>query len=79
VLLLGADHVANTVSLLLLPLVVFTELLPGSMLIKSVTLCTKLHGVIELVGIAVMLQAHIWEMHGLDLGSVIGYLSEVFM
>jgi hypothetical protein len=37
VLLLGADRIENTVSLLLLPLIVFTELLPGSVLIKSVT------------------------------------------
>jgi hypothetical protein len=38
VLLLGADRIENTVSLLLLPLFVFTELLPGNTLIKSVTL-----------------------------------------
>jgi hypothetical protein len=37
VLLLGADRIENTVSLLLLPLFVFTELLPGNALIKSIT------------------------------------------
>jgi hypothetical protein len=37
VLLLGADRIENTVSLLLLPVFVFTELLSGNALIKSIT------------------------------------------
>jgi hypothetical protein len=37
VLLLGEDRIENTVSLLLLPVFVFTKLLPGNALIKSVT------------------------------------------
>jgi hypothetical protein len=41
VVLLGADSIENTVSLLLLPLFVFTELLPGNALIKSVTVFSK--------------------------------------
>jgi hypothetical protein len=36
--LLGVDSIESTVSLLLLPLFVFTELLPGNALIKSVTI-----------------------------------------
>jgi hypothetical protein len=38
VLLLGADRIENTVSLLLLPVFVFTKLLPGNALFKSVTI-----------------------------------------
>jgi hypothetical protein len=38
VILLGADRIENTVSLLLLPVFVFTKLLPDNALIKSVTL-----------------------------------------
>jgi hypothetical protein len=37
VLLLGVDLTEDTVSLLLLPVFVFTKLLPGKALIKSVT------------------------------------------
>jgi hypothetical protein len=36
VLLLGVGRIKNTVSLLLLPLFVFTELLPGNVLMESV-------------------------------------------
>jgi hypothetical protein len=68
VLLLGVDRIENTVPLLLLPLSVFTELLSGNALMKSVTVYTQLHGVIELVCVAVMLQTPIWEMLGLNLG-----------
>jgi hypothetical protein len=38
VLLLGAGRIGNTVSLPLLPVFVFTELLPGNALMKSVTI-----------------------------------------
>jgi hypothetical protein len=43
VLLLGVYHVENTVSLLLLPVMVFTELFPGNTLIKSITLSAHPH------------------------------------
>jgi hypothetical protein len=42
-LLLSADRIEKTVSLLLLPVFVFTKLLPGNALIKSVTLCIGLN------------------------------------
>jgi hypothetical protein len=38
VLMLGVDRIEITVSLLLLPLFVYIELLPGNALIKSVTI-----------------------------------------
>jgi hypothetical protein len=43
VLLFRADRIQNTVSLLLLPVFVFIELLPGNALIKSITLFIRVH------------------------------------
>jgi hypothetical protein len=39
--MLGADDIENTLSLLLFPLFVFTELLPGNAMIKSGTILNK--------------------------------------
>jgi hypothetical protein len=43
----GSDEIENTASSIVACWTVFTEPLPGNTLIKSVTLCTRLHGVIS--------------------------------